>query len=79
MGVLCTCVDDTQDKVKRLIDGGTVSRETTCGESLTDFLFLGLDNIIMGNLSEKRVIVFEYNIVNGCIAIQCNFLRLPAF
>lgn len=45
--VLCMSVDDTRDKVKHLSDGGTVSRETTCGESLTDFLFfLVLDNII---------------------------------
>lgn len=37
--VLCLCVDDARDKVKHLIDGGTVSRGTTCGGSLTDFLF----------------------------------------
>lgn len=69
--VFCMCVDDTRDKVKHLIDGGTVSRETTCGESLIDFLFfLGLDNIIMCNLSEKWVIVFGYNIV----FISCKWL-----
>lgn len=56
--VLCMCVDDPRDRVKHRTDGGTVSTETTCGESLTDFMFsLVLDNVIMCNLSKKRVIV----------------------
>lgn len=62
--VLCMCVDDTGDKVKQRVDGGTVSRETTCGKSLADFLFfLGLDNVIMCNLAKKRVIVLGNTII----------------